>query len=1483
MSRYHIGLDIGTSSVGFAVRDDNNQLVRAKGKNLIGARLFAEGQTAENRRQARTARRRYSRRKWRLHLLDEIFYDSIVKVDPEFFNRMKESALSPKDDKKQYLGSLLFPESGDSDFFTKNPTIYHLRNRLMHQDEKADIREIYLALRHIVKHRGNFLDETPVSSFESSNLHLKDLFPEINDLYENMDINFQLNVDEVDKIENILLDNSKRSAAKKDLLKDVIYVKATGLDDKNAQKLLNKIRKNISTEVINAILGYKINVLKLLDYEMDDGSKVSLNFSDANSDDTLQEIVDTVDDNRANVLDLLKKIYSRVRLNQIIPNGMGLSESMVSKYDQHRKQLRDLKDKIFDNLTFNQRYVLKIAYAAYIGNMDKQVFTGNQIKSLDDEAILENAKKPFKDAEKSVKQVISHKKSVITNDEFCAIVQQVLGNPYVLETLENMVANMDDNEISSADFKAQMTDAMDKNANNSFAVKVNDFVSDKKKNKESITKDELSDLMNLDNNRQLYSDDEVRDTIKNINDAIFNGNYMLKQRNNQNGNIPHQLHEQEMDQIIAKQSKYYPFLGELNPNSKRKSRAKYKLSELVAFRVPYYVGPLITADDQKATSGKQFAWMKRKSAGEITPWNFDEKVDRTDTAERFIKRLTVKDTYLINEDVLPDNSLLYQEFKVLNELNMVKVDNHRLSTTEKQQIFRDLFMKQKSISLKKLKNYLVNNCHHLESINITGLSDETKFNNSLSTYIDYKKIFGEKIDDDSLRDDFERMIEWSTVFEDRDIFNEKLQEISWLTDAERKAVVRKRYNGWGRLSKHLLKGLVDEDGQTIIQALWNDSVNFMEEVSRPEIKEQIDKNNNKFVKKVGMESILDEAYTSPQNKKAIRQTYRVVKDIQAAMGGQAPASISIEFTRSPEDSSEVSRTRYTTMERQYKSIAKAVSKKLNDELKDKKNDMNMDKYFLYFMQLGKDMYDGTTINIDNINEYQIDHIIPQSFYKDDSLDNRVLTHADNNQKKGPNTPLNGLNISDKQKAEWKHLLNLGLISKRKYQNLTFHDIDQLGKYTKRGFIRRQLVETSQVIKLVANILGEEFSQNDTKILEVKARLNSQMREVFDLYKIRELNDYHHAVDAYLTTFVGGYLYNRYPKLRSYFVYGDFKRFPEEADIKKLKTFNFLHDITNPSDENKNKIYDSQSGRLVLDRQAFIALLKKIYNYKYMLVTKELTTRDGQLFKQTIQSAKNVKDSFIPVKNDKDVNIYGGHSGNVNHHFVIAKYQKKNTDIYRIVGIPLRFVQQLKAAKNNGVATYKETLNNIVKSQLGSQVSSFRVILDNLMYGQLVVDGDQKYTLGSATYKCNAKQLVLSTKSVKTLADQRAWKNMSDDELNQAFVDVYKDILHVINRHFALYEANQFRNKLNDGIEKFEKLSLFGEGKKLGKYQVLIKVLDGLHASLPTSYDKISEIGLGSTPLGQIQIAKGIVLSENAVIYYQSPTGVFERKLKLKNL
>ncbi|MHA8263633.1 type II CRISPR RNA-guided endonuclease Cas9 [Lactobacillaceae bacterium Melli_B3] len=1262
------------------------------------------------------------------------------------------------------LASLIFPDGGDADFNKRYPTIYHLRNALIHEHKQFDLRAIYLAMHHIVKYRGNFLDTTPVDQFKTDNIPFSEYLTTLNQDFKEI----------IDDLDNEVIKVSNANQIKDELLStdiknfDKQKSVAKLLDVKQGNKGVNKTTTDIMKEISKALLGNKVKLNILLHLPVDPKDKdrvkeLTVQFSDENIDDELLNVLPELDDARQSILDTVRNWYAQVTLNQIIPNGMGLSESMVQKYDAHRKHLEIFKS-IVDNVNDRkQKHKLENAYSAYVHNQPG-------IKRMN-------------------------------RDEFYSAIKNNLG------------------DSDAADY---------------------------------------------------------------ILDLIEKDQFMPKQRTADNGVIPHQLHQLELKQIIDNQKEFHPFLAELNPNSDRSHLAQYKLEELAAFHIPYYVGPLITKDQQEKESNKDFAWMVRKESGQITPWNFDQKVDRVQSADAFIKRMTTKDSYLLGEDVLPDESILYQRFKVLNELNMVKINGHRISVAQKQQIFNDLFTKQKTVSVKRLQNYL-----NLPTVEITGLSDPKKFNNSLSTYIDFKGIFGDQVDSPDLQSDFEKMTEWSTIFESRDIYRTKLSEISWLTEEQINKLVNKRYRGWGRLSKKLLVGLKDANGERIIDALWNTNRNFMQIQSQPDFAEQIVAENSDKVKADGMEAILDEAYTSPQNKKAVRQVIGVVEDIKKAMHDVEPASISIEFTRAPKDKRELTKSRKNQISSAYHKIAKEIANgNLNDELEThaKSKQGLTDKLYLYFTQLGRDMYTGDPINIDQLYNYDIDHILPQSFIKDDSLNNRVLVSRAVNNQKSDNIP-NDL-FGSKMGSFWRQLQADGLISKAKLRNLTM-DPSSVDKYAMKGFINRQLVETSQVIKLVATILGNEY--HDSKIIEVTAKMNHQIREQSKFIKNRFINDYHHAFDAYLTVFAGTYLYQRYPKLQPYFVYGQ-NKFVDDNKTQ-LKRFNFLHDLYQ---SDLTKIDDKDYYPVVAKYQHLLQnQAPKIYNYKFMLITHEVTMETGAMFNQTIYPARDAsRRKLIPIKQGKPVEQYGGYSGSVDAYMAIVRIHDKKGDQYRVAGVKRRWADELNQYYKNDRAKYMQLLHDKLAPEFTKKgkVQDFEVILGHVLGRQAIIDGDDKFTLGSSTYKYNNRQLVLSKRVVDTL--DTAFMNQQiinvndfEKDLSECYDEAYQEIVEKVDKYMPLYDKNGFRQGLKNGYDAFSKLpnrNKFNGNKKIssGKLEIIQEILNGLHAN-PT-FGNLKEIGI-KTPFGMMQDARGVKLSPEAIICYQSPTGLFERKIRLKDL
>lgn len=1353
--KYNLGLDIGTSSIGFAAVDENNQPIRVKGKTAIGVRLFEEGKTAADRRGFRTTRRRLSRRRWRINLLNGIFDAHLAEVDPTFLARLKESNRSNLDPKKSFQGSLLFPERKDYQFYKEYPTIYHLRKALMEKDRKFDIREIYLAVHHIIKYRGNFLNGTPMRSFKVENIELDTLFDRLNQLYEEIipDNELAFDLEQVADVKEVLSSTTIYKMDKKKQLVKMMLLPASN-------KALQSENKKIVTQFVNAILNYKFKLDVLLQVETD--ADWSLKLNDEGADDKLEEFTGDLDENRLEIIDLLQRLHNWFSLNEITKDGNSLSAAMVEKYKDHRHHLELLKKVIEDHPDAKKAKALKETYTAYVGKTDDK--TQNQ-------------------------------------DDFYKAVEK----------------NLDD----SPDAK------------------------------------EIKRLIQLDQ-------------------------FMPKQRTGQNGAIPHQLHQQELDQIIEKQSKYYPFLAEPNPNVNRRKDAPYKLDELIAFKIPYYVSPLVTPEEQAQNGENVFAWMKRKAAGPITPWNFDKKVDRMESANRFIRRMTTKDTYLFGEDVLPAESMIYEKFVVLNELNNLKINGRHLSLKDKQDIYNDLFKQQKTVSIKALQNYYVTKKKAATAPTVGGLADPKKFLSSLSTYIDFKNMFGERVNDPQFQENLEQIVEWSTIFEDRGIFKAKLQALGWLSEKQIQQLVAKRYKGWGRLSKKLLTGLKNAEGYSILDEMWRSTENFMQIQSRPEFAALIQQANEKQFEGndpnnvwENIENILGDAYTSPQNKKAIRQVVKVVQDIEKAVGNP-PEKIAIEFTREAAANPQRTQSRLRTLEKLYESAEEVVDAGLTAELAEFKENKHVlsDEYYLYFTQLGRDVYTGDTISLDRLNDYDVDHILPQSFIKDDSLDNRVLTIRAVNNGKSDNVPAKM--FGKKMGSFWRYLLDNGMISKRKYNNL-ITDPDNISKYAQKGFINRQLVETSQVIKLTANILNGIYDK-DTEIIEVPAKMNSQMRKMFDLVKVREVNDYHHAFDAYLTIFIGNYLYKCYPKLRPYFVYDNFKKFGNKEDIGH-KRFNFLGKI-----ERDKKVVAPETGEILWSNVApneTIKQIKKVYDYKFMLTSHETYTKHGALFNQTIYSAKASK-TMIPIKNDRPTKLYGGYSGNEDAYMSIIRLSDKKKT-YKVVGISMRDASKLKAYENNAHEEYLKKLKEVIEQQFldsGKKTKAdFEIVIPKVNYHQRMQDGTKQFRIGSSKYVHNTKQLVLSEKTLKAIRNNKQYNGDAEKDLINAF----DEILTIVNDSFSIFDIRSFRKKLNESRDKFVFLPVEDTKEKSkvikGKRETLKQILIALHAN-GTSQD-IPQLGLKS--FGKMVKTGGLTLSENTVLIHQSPSGLFERKIKLSDL
>ena len=797
-------------------------------------------------------------------------------------------------------------------------------------------------------------------------------------------------------------------------------------------------------------------------------------------------------------------------------------------------------------------------------------------------------------------------------------------------------------------------------------------------------------------------------------DKIEREDFLRKQRTFDNGSIPHQIHLQEMNAILRRQEEHYPFLKE----------NKEKIEKILTFRIPYYVGPL-------ARGNRDFAWLTRNSDQAIRPWNFEEIVDKASSAEAFINKMTNYDLYLPEEKVLPKHSLLYETFAVYNELTKVKFiaeglrDYQFLDSVQKKQIVNQLFKEKRKVTEKDIIHYL-HTVDGYDGIELKGM--EKQFNASLSTYYDLLKIIKDKefMDDPKNEEILENIVHTLTIFEDREMIKQRLAQYNSLFDEKViKALTRRHYTGWGKLSAKLINGICDKQtGKTILDYLINDDYNnrnFMQLINddRLSFKEIIQK-AQVVGKTDDLKQVVQELPGSPAIKKGILQSIKIVDELVKVMG-HAPESIVIEMARENQTTArgkKNSQQRYKRIEDSLKILASGLDSNILKEKPTDNNQLQNDRLFLYYLQNGKDMYTGEALDINQLSSYDIDHIIPQAFIKDDSLDNRVLTKSKENRGKSDNVP--SLEVVQKRKAFWQQLLDSKLISERKFNNLTKAERGGLDERDKVGFIKRQLVETRQITKHVAQILDARFNTEvneknqkirTVKIITLKSNLVSNFRKEFRLYKVREINDYHHAHDAYLNAVVAKAILKKYPKLEPEFVYGNYQKYdlkryisrskdPKEIEKATEKYFfysnllNFFKEEVHYADgtivKRETIEYSKDNGEIAWNKERDFATIKKVLSYPQVNIVKkaeeQTVGQNGGLFDNNIVSKEKVVDAskLIPIKSGLSPEKYGGYARPTIAYsvLVIADIEKGKTKklkrIKEMVGITIQDKKKFEA-------------------------------------------------------------------------------------------------------------------------------------------------------------------------------------------------------------
>ena len=944
-----------------------------------------------------------------------------------------------------------------------------------------------------------------------------------------------------------------------------------------------------------------------------------------------------------------------------------------------------------------------------------------------------------------------------------------------------------------------------------------------------------------------------------------------KQVNTDNRVIPYQLYYAELKKLLENACKYLPFLNEKDEYG----TVADKILKIMEFRIPYYAGPLVS--EEKSAN----AWLKRKAEGKIYPWNFRDIVDEDASENEFIRRMTCKCTYLAGEDVLPKYSLLYSKFMVLNEINNIKVNGEPISVEAKQKLYQKKFVESKArVTKKRIKDYLCSIGEYSGEVEVTGVDDTIK--SSLRSYHDFKK----QIEDGKLKElDVEKIIERITVTTDiKRLKNWLEQEYSQLSASDVKYISKLKYKDYGRLSGCFLEEIIPIDADTgevlgdnnIITALWETNSNLMQLLSMGKgYSKAIEKfNNNYFDQHPDEKSIsrrLKNMYVPTAVRRSINRTLDIVKELKTILK-KAPDKIFIEMARGEGDTPKGSRTksrRDQITEYLDNSDAENIGE-LRERL-EKTDDgrLRSEKIFLYFMQLGKCAYTGKNISFDELDDntkWNIDHIWPQAKIKDDSIDNKVLVDSNANGAKGDKYPISS-DIRSKMSGFWHSLYKKNMMSEKKYQRLmrsTPFTEEELS-----GFIARQLVETRQSTKAVATILKEIFPESET--VYVKAGIVSEFRQEMDMLKCREINDLHHAKDAYLNIVMGNVYNTKFTKDPLNFIKSgerySMKLFKKDQSGKES---GLLTGIVKRGD---NIAWDPETSFDIVRRMMSKNSIRYVrYTYK----------RKGGLFNQMPERKKA---GLVPRKNGLDTEKYGGYNNTTAACFSLIKY-KNDVIIIPVENMYLKLYETNKEFRiNYSAIQMKEILSSDINIKDISFPFENRIIKINTL---IEVDGFrcnivQKSNKGRTIVVSSAESLIVGKemndyiKKVSSYLEKSekgkkfapaAYSRLNTDD-NVKLFDLLCD--KISKKPFSSV-LQKIGNKIQNKREDFLKLELKEQILFLSNMILLFKTgrSTGCDLKLIGESGQAGVITLNST-LTKIGGRQSIRIID------QSPTGLLEKK------
>lgn len=953
--------------------------------------------------------------------------------------------------------------------------------------------------------------------------------------------------------------------------------------------------------------------------------------------------------------------------------------------------------------------------------------------------------------------------------------------------------------------------------------------------------------------------------------------------------IPMQLHKKELVAILNNAIKFnVPGVLEIRD----------QLIELFSFRVPYYCGPL------NAKSDFTNMVLKDGVSGPINPWNYKDKIDFEATKKKFMMGLTNKCTHLKDCSVLPSSSLLFRDAMAWDKLNNLRVNGNRLSPEEMKRIYNELVAWRPKTTLSQVKNFIVKHMGGEPSKSgdyvVTGWNDQDAIDNSPRSTL--ASAF--HLTDDRNTPEYqmcEDIIYLKTVFTDseKDAMDAIAKKYS-LNDDQLKAVKKLKCKGWATLSKEFLTLSSDKacaEPNRLIDVMMAGEGNMMEVLHLPkyEFNAKVDRYNAALFEGRDKDDAVEEIVENipPKMRRSVIQAIRIVKEV-SKVAKKDPAVISIEVTREDNDQDKkkkkVTRSRKDQLDEFLKGLvtgekkAKGNDNSLKEAASDAREllqDYGIDELrgkhlYLYFLQCGIDLYTGEKIDIQRIldgSSYDTDHILPQSLIKDDSLDNLVLVNRATNQHKSNSYPLPP-SIQCKMKPTWRRLRDAGMLSAKKYANLT--RTTPLTESELNSFVSAQINVVNHSNVAIRDALKVLYPR--TTLIFSKAQYPSQVRKELSIPKLRDLNDTHHAVDAYLNIVCGDMLTKTFGRME--IIKKAMKSMNEEEEPKASLN---MEKFISRSLTSKDGVLTDLANKIVANSQRHDFLLT--YRFIY---------QDAEFYKQTIygtNNSRNLKaETLIPIHDGMDPRKYGGYNEMKAEYNCVATVRGAKKTTRFLVGVSHLLAEQHRQGvdvNDRLIELVPHKISDAVTVDLDHPLPLMALVnaggLEYLLigYGEKQVKllpftpiflsfDDASYIENLARYVEKRPELMANNGGTKTSCLTISRNRYSSEEIvfsNDSSLKVLDGLLELSNQSRFDYctmvteirneqKANELRNKLLE--------SCFADQLKI------------IQSTLGRFTRRAEQLTGGKVFLK----GRGVITSEGLIIVSKSITGLYQTEKKL---